>query len=575
MKQLRDYQEEAVKSIFEYFKNKTGNPLIGLPTGTGKALVIAAFVKRALQMYPFQKFLIATHVKELVQQNYLEFLEEWPNAPAGIYSAGLKRKDTNNNVIFCGIASINKNIAAFGRVDLMLIDEAHLVSPDEEGMYLKCITSLKEINPNLKVIGLTATPWRTGVGMLTDGGLFTDFSINLTDMSSFNRFIKEGYLVPLISKVTQTILDVSGVHLLGGDYNQKELQLAVNKDDITYSALCETLAHAGDRKSWLVFATGLEHAQKIKEMLEHLNVSCRVVNSKISNKERDTNIADWKALKFKAIINMGVLTTGVNHPRLDLIVMLRPTKSPVLWVQMLGRGVRPIFAPGYDLTTIEGRLSAIEASDKQNCKVLDFAGNIKRLGPVNDPVIPRKKGEKTGEVPIKICDACGAYNHISARHCGGERYKTNEGCGAQFTFKTDLRRVAASDEIIKTDEIIVEDFKVDRIECNLHKKADKPDSVRVSYWVGIRRYAEYILFEHEGFGQRTARKWWSERTKLPFPESSVEALVQFSKLKVPTHIKVWTNAPFPKIMSVTFAEEDISFDFNKVYDEVLSDDIPF
>lgn len=565
---LRDYQAYAIKSVFEYFKTKTGNPIIGLPTGTGKSLVIADFIRQALAMYAKQKILILTHVKELVEQSYDELVGIWPQAPAGIYSAGIGRKDTIQNVIFCGIASVAKNIAAFGRVDLIIIDECHLVSLNDESMYLKVIAALKEMNPYLKVIGLTATPWRQGQGLLTNGGgLFTDICFNATDMASFNWFIREGYLLPLVSKQTQTILDVSGVHLKMGEYDQKELDIVVNKDEITYAALQEAITYAHDRRSWLVFATSLEHAAKICQMLQYLGISSRVVHSKMPKGERDTNIADWKALKYTAIVNMGVLTTGINHPALDLIVMLRPTMSTVLWIQMLGRGTRPLFVKGYDITTREGRLASIAASEKQNCRVLDFSGNIKRLGPINDPVIPRKKGEKKGEAPVKICDDCGSYNHISARHCGGYPYKTEEGCGAEFHFQVKIKRAASTDEIIKNDEPIVETFKIDQVTCQVHRKVGKPESIRVNYYCGHQRFVEYVMPEHEGFGRRKALQWWNKRTAIPLPETTEEAIALFDKLDVPTHIRVWVNKPYPEILTETFTGS-----FEK---KIIDDEVPF
>lgn len=568
-KVARDYQEESVKALFEYFKNnKKGNPLIGLPTGTGKAFVIAYFVEKALRMYAKQKFLITTHVKELVEQNYDEFLELWPSAPAGIYSAGLGRKETHNPVTFCGIASIARNIHAFGKVDIFMIDEAHLISPDDETMYMKVINHLLSINPLMKVIGLTATPWRQGVGCLTEGTIFTDFAIDLTDMKSFNRFIKEGYLVPLVSKPTQTLLDTSGVHLRAGEFKADELELAVNKDEITYAALQETMAYSAGRRSWLIFATGLAHTEKIRQMLDHLGVSCRVVHSKMGKKERDANIADWRALKYTAIINMGVLTTGLNHPALDLIVMLRPTMSTVLWVQMLGRGTRPLFAPGFDLTTVEGRLASIAASPKQNCLVMDFAGNIKSLGPINDPVLPRKKGEAKGEVPIKTCDCCGMYNHISARYCGGEPFKTNEGCGAEFSFQVKLKQVASTQEIIRSEEPIVETFKVDRVTCAVQRKAGRPDCIRVTYWCGYNKFSEFVAPETEGWGRRKAQAWWEKRTTKSMPETTEGAINMFDELDVPTHIKVWTNKlPYPQVLTETFIGA-----FEK---KIVGDEIPF
>jgi DNA repair protein RadD len=550
----RDYQEESLRCLFNYFSNKSGNPLVGLPTGTGKALVIAEFCKRALAWYSRQKIIVATHVKELVKQNYLEFLEQWPSAPAGIYSAGIGKKEVHNKVTFAGIASLVKAVNLFGKIDLFLIDEAHLLNDQDETNYMKVLNFLWAINPHMKVIGFTATPWRQGLGLLTNGKIFTDFAINLTDMRSFNRFIKEGYLVPLISKPTQTILDVTGVKLQGGEFNSKELDLAVNKDHITFAALQEAMSYSLDRRSWIVFATSIEHAEKIKQMLQYLGVSCKVVHSKMSKNERDNAIQEWKQYKFTAIVNMGVLTTGINHPGLDLIIMLRPTMSTVLWVQMLGRGTRPDFAPGFDITSLEGRLGAIATSQKQFCRVLDFAGNIDRLGPINDPVIPRKRGETKGEAPVKICEHCGMYNHISARHCGGEPYATVLGCGQEFIFRVALTRAASTKEVIKNDEPIVEEFKVDYVTCAVHRKVGKPDSIKVSYYCGLNRYNEFVMPEHIGFGRRKATVWWQNRTHLNLPGTTEEAIAIFDKLLVPSYIKVWINKPYPEIMSHTFTE---------------------
>jgi DNA repair protein RadD len=568
----RDYQLEVDNSIWRYFEtHKEGNPCIGMPTGTGKAFVIAYFLYKALRAYSNQKILVATHVKELVGQNYLEFLDLWPTAPAGIYSAGLGKKDTHQNIIFCGIASIVKNIEAFGRVDLMIVDECHLISLNEESMYMRVIKLLKERNPNLRVIGLTATPWRQGQGRLTDGGgLFTDMCIDLTDMQSFNRFVKEGYLVPLVSKPTQLLLDTTGVKLIGGEFNEKQLDLAVNKDHITYAALQETMQYAQDRRSWIVFATSIDHALKIEQMLQYLGVSCRVVHSKMPKGERDKNIQDWKDLKFTAIINMGILTTGINHPALDLIVMLRPTMSTVLWVQMLGRGTRPLFIKeGFNLTTIQGRLDSIAASAKQYCLVMDFAGNIKRLGPVNDPVLPRKKGAATGEVPVKICDICGNYNHISARYCGGEPWKTVEGCGAEFSFRVQIKQQASTEAVMKTDMPIIEDFKVSTLTCSIHQKANKPDSVKVTYYCLNRKFSEYLLIEHGPYFRQRAESWWKRRSRIPLPNTSAEAVELVPTFEIPTHIRVWTNTAFPKVMDECFMGE---FANNL---PINDDDIPF
>lgn len=570
----RDYQLAVEAAIWRYYTtNRDGNGIVGMPTGTGKAFSIAYFMQNALRSFPNQRFLNVTHVKELVDQNYKELIGIWPEAPAGVYSAGLKRKDTRQSIIFCGIASIHKNIHAFGRVDILIVDECHLISPRDTSMYMKVIAELKKINPYLRVMGFTATPWREGQGHLTEGGgIFSDMIIDLTDMDSFNRFVREGYLVPPVSKPTKTILNVDGVKLVGGDFNEKQLQLAVNKDKITFAALQETLQYAQDRRSWIVFASGLEHCEKIREMLTYLGVSCRVVHSKMSDGERDENIRAWKNYEFTAIINMGILTTGVNHPGLDLIVMLRPTMSSKLWVQMLGRGTRPFFVKeGFDLTTILGRLASIAASSKQNCLVMDFAGNIKRCGPINDPIIPKKKGASKGEAPIKICDACGMYNHISARYCGGEPYRTVMGCGGEFSFQVKIQQKASTQEVMRTDAPDVKVYRVENINCAVHKKAGKPDSIRITYYHSFtQKVMHFLLLDHSPMLREKAEKWWKKRTNIPMPKTAAQALEIMHNFPVPTHIRVWANAhPFPQLLDECFMDE---FEVASVPQD---DEIPF
>lgn len=553
---LRDYQQAAVESLWAYFAEQTGNPCVAMPTGTGKSLVIGGFLSSVFRKYPMQKVLVLTHVKELIEQNCEKLLDIWPHAPAGIFSAGLKKKDTHHRITFAGIASIAKHAEKFGHVDLVLIDEAHLVSPDEETMYQQFLTALRAVNPYIKVIGFTATPWRLGQGKITQDGILTDVCFDMTSMAAFNWLIQQGYLSPLIPKATNLLLDVTGVHKVGGEFKASELQFAVDKDAITYAALTETMQLAGDRKHWLIFASGIEHAKNIAAMLSTMGVDCEAIHSKMAAGERDRIIADFKSGKLQAVVNNNVLTTGFDYPAIDLIVMLRPTSSTVLWVQMLGRGTRPLFVPGFDLGTQEGRLLSIAASEKRNCLVLDFAGNTARLGPINDPVIPRKKGDKVGEAPVRICDVCQMYNHASARFCGGQPYPTAEGCGAAFTFTTKLKKGASTNELIKNDIPVIEVVFVDSVTYAIHSKVGKPPSLRVSYYCGLRKFTEFVHFELPGWGERKAREWWSMRAKdatFGTPVTTEQAnAVAHAALNVPTRLRVWTNKPYPEIMAVSF-----------------------
>lgn len=531
MFQDRSYQTEAVGSIFKYFDSNFGNPVVAMPTGTGKSIVIARFLQEVFRNYPNQKIMVLTHVKELIVQNHSKLMTLWPNAPAGIHSAGLNKRDTIHKIIFGGIASVHKKWKQFGLVNLLIVDEAHLVSPSDETMYRTFLTNLKTINPYLKVIGLTATPWRLGQGHITEDGIFTDVCFDITGIIAFNRLIAEGFLSPVVPKKTKYLLNVDGVHMRGGDYIVGELQNAVDKAEVTEVALREAMEVGHDRKHWLIFCSGVDHAVHTADMLSMMGIPCGTVHSNLSTAERDTVIRDFKSGKIRAITNNNVLTTGFDMPGIDLILMLRPTQSTVLWVQMLGRGTRPC----------EG---------KENCLVLDFAGNTKRLGPINDPVLPRKKGSGTGEAPVKVCEICGAYNHASVRYCGSEPFVTPQGCGHEFPIVTKLKNEASTAELIKGDLPIVKVFKIDHITYTKHQKLGKPDAIKVSYYSGFQHFEDYVCLEHEGFASRKARMWWRERTAqhAPVPEKTKMALEATSVLKTPTHLQVWINKKYPEIM---------------------------
>ena len=200
MIQLRPYQHAAIEAIYGYFAEHNGNPLIVLPTGTGKGFVIAAFVARAIADWADTRVLIVTHVRELIAQNYGEMLRLWPEAPAGIYSAGLNKRDLHAQILFAGIQSIHKRAYDIQRCDLALIDEAHLIPRTSNTMYRRFLGDLATINPHLKVIGFTATPYRLDSGMLHEGegALFTDIAYE----AGVAEMIAQGYLCEVVPKRT-------------------------------------------------------------------------------------------------------------------------------------------------------------------------------------------------------------------------------------------------------------------------------------------------------------------------------------------------------------------------------------
>lgn len=526
MMQLRPYQVDALDAIWNYFASgKTGNPLICWPTGTGKSALPAAFIHKVMEKYPDQRFLLLTHCSELIKQNSEVLKYIWPNAPLGIYSAGLKKKQPFFPIVYAGIQSAIKDPARFSHRDIIFIDEAHLLSEDESSQYNTFISTMKLLNPRVKVIGMTATPFRMGMGYLTEGTLFTDIIHDLTGVDEFNRLIADGYLSPLIPKRTKTELDVSNVGMAKGDFIGSQLQSAVDKQEITYAGLREAVELGRDRRSWLIFASGIEHAEHIASMLTSFGIECAAVHSKQQAEYNDQAIKAFKNNSLRAISNYSKLTTGFNHPSIDLICDFRPTLSIPLHIQKLGRGTRP-------------------ANGKQNCMVLDFGRNIPRLGPINDPVIPRKKGIGNGEVPVKICEACGVYNHAKVRFCTG--------CGNEFEFKIKIVAKAGTDEILRSDIPVVEYFDVDRAFYVKKQKDSKPAYIHVSYWCGLRKFNEFVFPESAKYGKHLFHQWWMQRHASPPPINTDEALKFITELRCPKRIRVWVNRKYPQVLSAEY-----------------------
>lgn len=542
----RWYIEEAVQSLFNYFQTHTGNPLIAMPTGTGKSVVIAKFLHRAFQEYPDTRVIGMTHVKELIEQDVRAIKRAWPSAPLGVYSAGLNQRDNLSPIVFGGVQSCVGKYPIFGHRDLMFVDEAHLVSPTEDTSYQKVISDLKKTNRRLKVFGLSATIYRLGLGYMTNGNIFTDVCYNLCTREAYARLISEGYIAPLIPKRTRTQLDLSGVKLSGGEYIATQVQKAVDRDEITRAALTEVVELGRDRHSWMIFASGVEHAEHIANELNYtFRIPTVAVHSKMSPAARDKAIADFKAGRVRCIVNQNVLTTGFDHPPVDLIAVLRPTMSPGLWVQILGRGTRP-----YDPAN-PGDVDPIAFPfPKLNCLVLDFAANTERLGPIDDPVIPQMKGQgPPGAPPIRICDNCGGYNHLSVRFC--------EQCGHEFpreekikTFASELALMSALEEPPK-----IETFSVLRVIYQAHTSQAGNSAVKVVYYCeGHKTFFEYVSVEGKSLRRKHGRDWYRLRSKMRGepPDSNAELLDLCPDLRVPAQLQVIVNRQYPEIVGAMF-----------------------
>jgi DNA repair protein RadD len=520
---LRPYQQAAIDAIYGYFADNDGHPLVVIPTAGGKSLVMAAFIEGVLRAWPDQRILAVTHVRELIAQNFAELIGLWPDAPAGICSAGLGRRDLGARILFAGIQSIHRRAYDVQQCDLVLIDEAHLIPGASDTMYRRFLDTLARLNPQLKVIGFTATPYRLDSGMLHEGkgALFTDIAFEV----SVRQLIDDGYLCPLVSKAAETRLDVSGVATRGGEFIPGQLQAAVDLPEITEAAIDEVVRLGADRRSWLAFCAGVEHATHVADAIRARGFSAATIFGDTPKPERDRTIAAFKRGEIRALASMGVLTTGFNAPGVDLIAMLRPTKSTGLYVQMAGRGTR--LAPG-----------------KADCLVLDFAGNVARHGPI-DAVKPKRPGAGEGDAPVKVCPDCQSILATAVRVCPD--------CGHAFPPpKVQVEREASTLAILTAGK--PQWLHVDGVSYRAHEKPGGRTTLQVDYQCGFTRHREWVCFEHTGYARQKAVAWWRQRASgMPVPTTVTEALAWSREIVAPSEIAVRPSGRFTEIVSVRFS----------------------
>ena len=542
--QLRPYQREAIDALYSYFENNIGNPLIVMPTGTGKAVTIADFIKGAVQAYPDTRVLMITHVKELISQNYQTIIRNWPDAPAGVYSAGLGKRDIGKQILCGGIQSIHRKAYDVQRCDLLIVDECHLIPRNSSTMYGKFIADLRTINPYMKIVGFTATPYRMDSGMLHrgKGALFDDVAYEMSILDA----VQDGYLCEVIPKRMATQLDVTGVGSRGGEFIPGQLERAVDKDEITKAAVAEIVQYGQSRAAWLVFAAGVDHAEHVRDEVRSHGYSAEVISDRTSKGERDRYINDFKAGRLRALVNVSVLTTGFDAPNTDLIAMIRPTKSPGLFVQMVGRGTRPIDGNIGNLPTSEQRLEAIARSAKPNCLLLDFAGNTSRHGPVDKITVDKTPSEGTGEAPVKECPQCHEVCFAGVRYCPT--------CLFEFPEPQPELNPVADNSAVLSSQVVAEWIPVFGVEYYRHTKAGGNTTLRVEYKTGIiSTQKEWVCFEHTGFPRDKAVRWWQRRLPGVAPPNTVAEALQSAKLlRIPTKIQIKPNGKYREIIGHAF-----------------------
>lgn len=574
---LRTYQQEAVDSTLNYFRKRRDPAVIVLPTGAGKSLVIAELAKIAKG-----RVLVLAHVKELVEQNHLKY--ESYGLHAGIYSAGLNQKDSKQKVIFGSIQSVAKAKDAFFKdFTLVVIDECHRVGLEPDSQYAKVITQLKLNNPRICILGLTATPYRLGLGWIYNYALRGE--VKTQELRFFKHciydlpleyMIRNKYLTPPIKvDIPVTSYDFSELIEAGQSYTMAQLEEALHKQRRLTPLIIKNIidiTESDQRQGVMIFSSTVKHALEIMDHLPPEQARLVVGTTELS--ERDQTVHDFKKKTFKYLVNVSVLTTGFDAAHVDVIAILRPTESISLYQQIIGRGLR--------LDT-----------DKKDCLVLDYTG----MGhSIFSPEIGEKKTASESVAVQVPCPECGFENdfwgivdeegnlveHFGRKCRGGnvnaDTYELTP-CGYLFRFKI-CTQCSAQNDITARDcsscgcVLIDPDTKLKQARLSKDAHVLTPDSIEMLERVDKKgtpylqvKYYDYdaqFVAEMYYLNNATSLKKFAInflRSHMRKPElklniSSVSDAVKIrSQLRMPSFVIARKQGKFWKITEKIFSEE--------------------
>lgn len=373
MIKLFDYQEKCVTDCVEYIYSNNSKPqIVVAPTAAGKSVLISVLADRIKK-----SILVLQPSKELLEQNYNKLIDI--GGKADVYSASMQRKGIGF-ITYATLASIKDLGQVFNDygVEILLIDECHYsIPPDKDSMFIKFINKLKP----KKVIGFTATPFRLTQTLMNGAQLnmltrmrpsyFKEYLhvIQIQDIIKLNRWSKINY--------ETYFFDEEGLDLntSGSDYTDESVKIAIREQGINNSIYLRTIKLVMEEgfNSILIFIDCLENADIMADYLNRAGIKTAVVSGKTPKKERDYIVNAFKELEITVVINYNVLSTGFDHPRLQVGIMGRPTRSLASYYQIVGRGTRI-------------------HEDKPYFLFIDYCNNLTRFGKVEDFIIENVDG---------------------------------------------------------------------------------------------------------------------------------------------------------------------------------------
>ena len=514
----RWYQQEAIDATIKFLTTEKGNGTLDMPTASGKAMTQAEIAKAVYNIVPTHQMVFLTDVTNLIGQNRDETLGQWPKAKTSIFSASYKEKSHKGELVFCGIQSVYKMAHLFKNVSVLFIDEIHRASLKAGSMYWRFFHELKKINPHIRIIGFSASPWKM-TGSIA-GTWICDKIIYKIPM---RVLLDEGFLNPLVTPPMDIQADLSGVRISSsGEFNEEEMAKIMDDDYLVKMAIKESIDKAVGRHSILVFASSVRHANHIKEALRSHGEHSEIIIGDTVTDDRTETIRKFNNFELRWLISVGTLTTGFNSRVADCGVFLRATKSSSLWIQLLGRLMR----------IHESKIDGL---------VLCFGGNVARFGPVDQIGPPPTKDEvkQAKKTPFKQCGNCSKLVKYLEKVCPW--------CKEEFgsDIAPNHGTEASTDDIMGSSESTIKNVPIDHVTfCKHHSQKSGGKSLRITYHNGLETI-HYYLKNDSAYQRSIFCKWWgafaAEGVNEVCPKNLDTALVELKAHgmgKIPTMLKV-------------------------------------
>lgn len=507
---MRPYQSEAVIALWnELITEQTA--LLVLPTGGGKSLCFREFCKKAIAAKPdIQILILFNRVKLLTDQ-----AKSFTDMDVGVYCATENRKELNHTITIASIKSIPKDIKSF---NLIITDECHNISD----IYKTFFDAQISLNPKCKIIGVTATPYKFDGYIYGEKKLFK----RICYQKPMRYFIDKGWLVPPIAKQPDYQIDVSKLRVLKGEYRQDDIDAQTMNLAMARDQVRDALNRSHDRKKIVWFCSSINHAELIKSILLEEGELAVTVHSKMEWADRDISHNHFEEGSARHLTFISVISEGYDYPPIDCIVMMRPTRSTALMMQVIGRALRTY-------------------GEKKDALILDYGSVVATLGPIENPVIPKKgKGGKKLEMTQKACPQCRTYVAPRQMNCPS--------CGFNWPKVEATKLSINADDDIDFFKKKIESTPISAVKLDLHLSKQNNRCVKVTY-IPMQFFAEsiteYFAIDSDwGYRKFMARALEME---ISLKQDIMEQVAETPK-KVPSRIEFSKDGRYNRVQRLVF-----------------------